>query len=130
VLRVKLPHLDRWNARRQELAGIYREELAGLPLGLPAAEAGGRHVYHLFVAETERRDGLRQALSSAGIETGIHYPVPVHLQPVLAGLGYRRGVFPNAERLAATSLSLPMYPELTVAEIKRVAAATRFYFQS
>jgi dTDP-4-amino-4,6-dideoxygalactose transaminase len=130
VLRVKLPHLDRWNARRQELADAYRKELAGLPLGLPPAEASGRHIYHLFVAETERRDGLREALSSAGIESGIHYPVPVHLQPVLAGLGYRRGAFPNAERLASTSLSLPMYPELTVEEIKRVATATRLFFQS
>jgi dTDP-4-amino-4,6-dideoxygalactose transaminase len=125
VLRVKLPHLDEWNARRQYLADAYREHLGGLPVRLPAPAEEGRHVYHLFVVETERRDDLRAALTEDGIETGIHYPVPLHLQPALASLGYKRGAFKNAERLAVVSLSLPMYPELPLEHLERVAGAIR-----
>ena len=123
VLRVKLPHLDRWNARRQYLADAYREHLSGEPVGLPASTQEGRHVYHLFVVQAAQRDALRAALTARGIETGIHYPIPLHAQPVLRGLGYHLGVFPNAERLAAHSLSLPMYPEMPLAHIERVAEA-------
>lgn len=123
ILRVKLPHLDRWNARRQNLADMYRERLAGLPLRLPLSAEDGRHVYHLFVVQAEQRDRLRAAMSADGIETGIHYPIPLHRQPALKALGYPAGAFPNAERLAATSLSLPMYPELPVEHLARVAAA-------
>jgi dTDP-4-amino-4,6-dideoxygalactose transaminase len=125
VLRVKLPHLDGWNARRRYLADAYREHLAGLPIGLPPADEEGRHVYHLFVIEAEDRDGLRAALGAAGIETGIHYPIPLHRQPVLSELGYPQGAFPNAERLAASSLSLPMYPELSLQDVEQVATAIR-----
>lgn len=125
ALLVKLRHLDGWNRQRQYLADAYREHLRDLPLGLPAPDAEGRHVYHLFVVQVEDRDGLRAALAEAGIETGVHYPVPCHLQPALADLGYRRGDFPNAERLAAHSLSLPMYPEMGVAVVERVAGAIR-----
>ncbi len=125
VLRVKLPHLDGWNARRQERADAYRAQLAGLPLDLPVPQANGRDVYHLFVIQCERRDALREALTREGIETGVHYPVPLHLQPALHDLGYRAGQFPNAERLAGRSLSLPMYPELPLAHVERVAAAIR-----
>src|SRR2546430_13726608 len=94
VLRVKLPHLDGWNARRQYLADAYREHLEGLPIRIAPAGAQGRHVYHLFVIETEQRDRLRDALQAGGIETGIHYPTPLHLQPALNELGYRRGALP------------------------------------
>jgi len=130
VLRIKLPYLDRWNAQRQYLAKVYRENLQDLPLTLPAPEPVGRHVYHLFVVTTPERDALRTALTAAGIETGIHYPVTLHLQPALQALGYPAGAFPQAERLAATSLSLPMYPELPVEHVERVAAAVRRYFKS
>jgi dTDP-4-amino-4,6-dideoxygalactose transaminase len=123
VLRVKLPHLDGWNDRRQYLADAYREHLSGGPVGLPASTQEGRHVYHLFVVQAAQRDALRADLTAAGIESGVHYPIPLHAQPVLAGLGYRLGVFPNAERLAAHSLSLPMYPELPLAHLERVAEA-------
>ncbi len=125
VLRVKLPHLDGWNARRQDLAEAYREHLEGVPLWVPPAEAPGRHVYHLFVVKTDGREALRAALDAEGIETGIHYPAPVHLQPALADLGLGAGSFPNAERLAAHSLSLPMYPELRMDCVARVATAVR-----
>jgi dTDP-4-amino-4,6-dideoxygalactose transaminase len=125
VLRVKLSHLDSWNDRRRQLADRYRAQLAGLPVGLPQPEEGRRHVYHLFVIECEERDRLRAELGSIGIETGIHYPIPLHRQPALIGLGYPDGSFPHAERLAARSLSLPMYPELPVDQVDRVAAAVR-----
>jgi dTDP-4-amino-4,6-dideoxygalactose transaminase len=123
VLRVKLPHLDGWNARRRYLADAYREHLATLPLRLPAGDAGERHVYHLFVIETPQRDAARGRLAEQGVETGVHYPVPVHLQPALKSLGYTSGAFPNAERLAQQSLSLPMYPEMPLEHVERIAAA-------
>ena len=130
VVGIKLPHLDGWNARRQVLADAYRERLAGLPVTLPPAETPGRHVYHLFVIQLEERDGLKRALAEAGIETGIHYPIPVHLLPALEDLGYAPRSFPRAERLAARSLSLPMYPELPIEHVDRVAAAiTRFFIR-
>lgn len=123
VLRVKLPHLDGWNDRRRYLADAYREHLSGGAVGLPASAQEGRHVYHLFVVQAAERDAMRAALTAQGIETGVHYPIPLHAQPALRSLGYRLGTFPNAERLAAHSLSLPMYPELPLAHIERVAEA-------
>jgi dTDP-4-amino-4,6-dideoxygalactose transaminase len=129
VLRVKLPHLDRWNAMREERADLYRSLLDGLPLRTPPREEAGRHAYHLFVVETERRDQLRAFLSREGVETGIHYPVPLHLQPALAQLGHRPGDFPNAERLAATSLSLPMYPQLPLDDVVYVCDLVGRFFE-
>jgi dTDP-4-amino-4,6-dideoxygalactose transaminase len=129
VLRVKLPYLDRWNALRQTLANAYRTHLGGAPVALPPAAEPGRHVYHLFVLESEKRDSLRAALTAAGIETGIHYPIPLHRQPALGGLGYPSGAFPTTERLAARSLSLPMYPELPLAHVQRVSTVIQRYFE-
>jgi dTDP-4-amino-4,6-dideoxygalactose transaminase len=129
VLRVKLPHLDQWNARRRYLADAYREHLADLPIRIAPADVEGRHVYHLFVIETDQRDALKQALAARGIETGIHYPVPLHQQVALKDLGYRPGAFPNTERLAARSLSLPMYPEMSLEQVERVTAGIRAYFR-
>jgi dTDP-4-amino-4,6-dideoxygalactose transaminase len=131
VLRIKLRHLDGWNQRRADLADAYRAGLADLPLDLPGVEPAGRHVYHLFVIGSSRRDDLRAWLDADGIESGIHYPIPCHLQPVLAHLGHRRGDFPNAERLAERSLSLPMYPELPTAQLERtVQSIRRFLLRS
>lgn len=125
VLGVKLPHLDEWNGRREYLAEAYREHLQGLPLTAPPAEAPGRHVYHLFPIQVEDRDGLQKIMKGAGIETGIHYPIPLHRQPILTRMGQVKGEFPNAERLAAHSLSLPMYPELPLEHLERVATVIR-----
>ncbi len=130
VLRIKLPHLNSWNARRQELADAYREYLRVPSVTVPPAECPGRHVYHLFVIETELRDALRAHLTTRRIETGIHYPCPLHLQPTLRGLGYGMGAFPETERLATQSLSLPMYPELPLCQVEQVATAVRQYQQS
>jgi dTDP-4-amino-4,6-dideoxygalactose transaminase len=126
VLAVKLRHLDRWNALRREHAARYHELLKGavggalvLPRELPYA----RHVYHLYVVQAEERDRLRKALEDAGVQTGIHYPIPVHLQPAFSSLGHGEGDFPEAERQARHVLSLPIFPELTEDQIRRVVEA-------
>ncbi len=121
VLRVKLRHLPAGNAARRERATWYRELLGG-PLGLPEDTPG--HVYHLYVVETTGREALRDQLRAAGVGCDVHYPLPAHLQPAYAGLGYGPGALPHTERQAGRILSLPMFPELTRAEIERVAAAT------
>jgi dTDP-4-amino-4,6-dideoxygalactose transaminase len=123
VLAAKLPHLDGWNELRRAHAARYGELLAGCGLALPREEAYARHVYHLYVVQSDARDALQQSLAGAGVQTGIHYPVPVHLQPAYAALGHRPGDFPEAERQAARVLSLPMFPELTGAQMARVAEA-------
>jgi dTDP-4-amino-4,6-dideoxygalactose transaminase len=130
MLRVKLPHLDRWNGRRQELADAYRQGLHGASVIVPSVDEPGRHVYHLFVIEVEARDALRAALAAAGIETGIHYPIPLPRQPALEPLGYRPEAFPQTDYLARHSLSLPMYPELPLAQVQHVSAAIRHQLES
>ncbi|MFQ5691554.1 MAG: DegT/DnrJ/EryC1/StrS family aminotransferase [Nitrospinota bacterium] len=121
VLTVKLRHLEAWTEERRRAAGWYREALGGLPLVLPAEPEGRRHVYHLFVIRSPERDRLRDALAEEGIETGLHYTPPLHLQPATADLGGRPGDFPVSERAAEEVLSLPMYPELTKAQVERIA---------
>lgn len=123
VLSVKLRHLDRWNNLRREHAARYDELLRGMPLVLPREMEYARHVYHLYVVQAEARDFLQQSLSAAGVQTGIHYPIPIHLQRAYAALQYKRGDFPEAERQAARVLSLPMYPELKEEQLVRVAEA-------
>jgi dTDP-4-amino-4,6-dideoxygalactose transaminase len=124
VLRVKLPRLDGWNARRRAVAALYRELLDGTALRLPAP-AGEDHVFHVHAVRVDDRDGLRAALEAAGVATGIHYPKPVHLQTGYASLGYGPGAFPEAERMAREALSLPIFPEMTEAQVRTVAAAVR-----
>jgi dTDP-4-amino-4,6-dideoxygalactose transaminase len=121
VLGVKLRHLDRWNALRRAHAARYRELLKRVRVTLPPEMPYAYHVYHLFVIQADERDRLRAALDGAGIQTGIHYPVPIHLQPAYGWRGHRAGDFPEAERQARRVLSLPMYPELTAEQIERVA---------
>ena len=127
VLSVKLKHLDDWNALRRRHAARYRELLAPLAangaLALPAEAGYAEHVYHLFVVQTGARDAVQRYLSAAGVHTGIHYPVPVHLQPAYASLGHKEGDFPHAESQAGRVLSLPMFAELTGHQIKYVADA-------
>jgi dTDP-4-amino-4,6-dideoxygalactose transaminase len=120
VLRVKLRHLEAWNERRRRIAAEYRAGLAESGLSLPVELPGNRHVYHLFVVRTKSRGRLRESLQAAGIETGIHYPTPVHLQPAHSDLGYGRGSFPVAEDAAGSVLSVPMFPELTDEQLEIV----------
>jgi dTDP-3-amino-3,4,6-trideoxy-alpha-D-glucose transaminase len=126
VLRVKLRHLETWNAARRERAGWYTTGLADLPLDLPPASPS--HAHHLYVIASDQRAELRQHLSAAGVASDVHYPVPAHLQPAYAGLGYGPGSLPITERLAGRILSLPLYPELTRAEIDYVIATVRNFF--
>lgn len=108
VLSVKLRCLDEWNARRREAAAFYDERLQ---LGRPPRLAGD--VYHLYVVRVSNRDELQQRMAEAGIETGIHYPCPLHLQPCFAPLGYKPGSLPVAERMSREMLSLPLHPHIT-----------------
>ncbi|HJQ34104.1 MAG TPA: DegT/DnrJ/EryC1/StrS family aminotransferase [Pyrinomonadaceae bacterium] len=132
VLGVKLNYLDGWNAARRAHAARYRELLAPLEdagaLTLPRESVDAEHVYHLFVVQTDARDALQRYLSSAGVQTGIHYPVPVHLQPAYAPLEHKEGDFPNAESQSRRVLSLPMFAELTEYQIKYVADAVADFY--
>jgi dTDP-4-amino-4,6-dideoxygalactose transaminase len=122
---VKLRHLDTWNDARHSHAEAYREQLSGSSLVLPQELADRRHVYHVFAVRTPDREALQRALTSNGVQTGIHYPIPVHLQPAWAELGHAEGAFPCAEAAAREVLSLPMFPELTPTEIEQVCGAVR-----
>jgi dTDP-4-amino-4,6-dideoxygalactose transaminase len=123
ILRVKLRHLERWTEARRSRAALYARLLTGSPLGLPVERAGCRHVYHLYTVRVADRDRFQAYLRERGVATGMHYPIPVHLQPAHADLGYRAGEFPESERAAAEVLSLPMFAELTDGQVEAVAAA-------
>ena len=132
VLRVKLPHLERWTEGRRRNAGRYRElfRKAGLEgiVGLPAEPSGRRHIYNQFVIRVPRRDALRTHLGSAGVGTEIYYPVPFHLQECFASLRHRRGDFPESERAAAETLALPIFGELTEAQQEHVVGAIAAFY--
>ena len=121
VLRVKLKYLEKWNAARRWQAELYHRLLAGTALVLPSEAVGAQSVWHLYVIRTEHRDRLKEYLASRGIAAGIHYPVPIHLQPAYKNLGYKRGSFPVTEQYAQRILSLPMYAELTPELIEYVS---------
>ena len=126
ILAAKLPHLDAHNAMRRELAGWYREALAGLGVALPAEDGRGLdvfHAYHLFAVRHPERDRLRESLASRGIGTLVHYPVPVHRQPAYDDLGYAQGSLPVTERVAAEVVSLPLYVGLDREDVGVVADA-------
>ncbi|MBI3402928.1 MAG: DegT/DnrJ/EryC1/StrS family aminotransferase [Acidobacteria bacterium] len=125
ILRVKLRHLEDWTESRRRRATRYNALLKDSGLGLPEEMPYARHVYHLYTVRVRERAAVRASLEAAGIQTGLHYPLPVHLQPAYANLGYRADQFPVAERAAAEVLSLPMYPELTDDQIVAVADAVR-----
>jgi dTDP-4-amino-4,6-dideoxygalactose transaminase len=131
VLRVKLRHLDSWIEGRQRNADLYRALLvrSAPKVVLPGPGPGAmRHTWHHFVIRAERRDELKVWLAEHGVGTEVYYPVPLHLQPCFASLGYRNGDFPAAEALAASALALPVYPELGAKEIRYVCEAiARFY---
>lgn len=120
ILGAKLPHLDAWNARRRDIADYYTELLTNTDIIPPYVPPQIKPVYHIYCIRTKNRDGLQKHLKERGIETGIHYPIPLHLQPVYQNLGYNLGDFPHAEKAAREILSLPMYPELTYAQVQQI----------
>jgi len=123
LLRVKLKSLDRWNARRGEHAALYRRELAGAPVGLPAEHGRGVHVYHQFTVRSGKRDALREKLTAGGIASAIYYPIPGHRQPAFSAAS--AGDLPASDRAAREVLSLPIYPQLTEAQIRHVCETIR-----
>jgi dTDP-4-amino-4,6-dideoxygalactose transaminase len=123
VLRVKLKHLDAWNNARRENARLYNHFLRNSEIILPGEADYSEPVWHLYAIRAAERDALREFLSSRGIATGIHYPIPIHRQPAYRDLGYPQGQFPVSERCADELVSLPMYAELTPVQIEYVAAA-------
>lgn len=123
VLSAKLKKLDEWNGLRRQAAEAYRTALSGLPLELPVEPDFAEHVYHLYVVRALDRESLRLGLNSRGIGTGMHYPIPLHLQKAYAHLDLVAGSFPNSEQSAATILSLPMHPALTFEQVQVVAQA-------
>jgi len=125
ILRVKLRHLELWTEARRQNARYYNATLEGSPVILPVEMPYARHVFHVYAVRTSHRNIVQQALDAQGIQTGIHYPIPVHLQKAYAETGYRLGDFPHAERAANEVLSLPMYAELSNEQIETVSAAIR-----
>ncbi len=123
ILRIKLRHLDAWNEARGRHAAAYDRLLAHLPVLLPKRVPETSHVFHLYVVRVPEREAVARRLLNQGVQTGIHYPVPLHLQPAYADLGLGVGSFPNAEAAAPELLSLPMFPELTESQIEHVCRA-------
>lgn len=129
VLNVKLPHLPVWTQQRQEVARFYDQHLAGIgDLILPTVAAGATHVYHLYVVRTQFRDALQQHLTKHDIGTLIHYPVPPHRQQAYAHLRMDLGTYPIAEELAATSLSLPLWPGMQSQHVSEIASIVSSFF--
>jgi dTDP-4-amino-4,6-dideoxygalactose transaminase len=129
ILQVKLRHLDEWNAGRRAHAVAYARLLEALPVLRPVEIPEAKHIYHLYVIQIEGRDQVRSVLQTYGVETGIHYPLPVHLQKACASLGHRPGAFPVTEAAVGKILSLPMFAELTEGQLEHVAHALSQAFQ-
>jgi dTDP-4-amino-4,6-dideoxygalactose transaminase len=128
VLRIRLRHLPSVIERRRRNAAHYREALAGLPMFVPPCRDVEFNTFHTFVVQTDRRDELQKFLLGKGVETAIHYPVPIHLQPAAAHLGYRVGAFPVTERQAGRILTLPVYQFLSAADIDYIGASVREFY--
>jgi len=125
ILRVKMRYLAEWNRARQAHAQVYTEQLGGLVAKVPQVQSWAAHTYYVYVVEVEDRTTFRQVLENEGIATGIHYPLPIHLQPACAEYGYQRGSLPVTERVAERIVSLPMYPELTPSQLACVIEAVK-----
>ncbi|MBB3351442.1 DegT/DnrJ/EryC1/StrS family aminotransferase [Rhizobium lentis] len=131
ILRVKLRHLEAWTEARRSHGRRYSSLLAGSPhLRTPVEAAERRHVYHVYAVRSSDRDGLQRVLTAEGIPSGLHYPIPVHLQKAHADLGYQAGDFPVSEAAAREVLSLPIYPEMPVQHVDQVAAALEYAYVS
>ena len=129
VLCAKLPHLDAGNAARRQAAAQYTQLLSDLPVVTPTEASCAEHVYHLYVIQVDDREALQAHLSKAGVATGIHYPIPIHLQPAYEELGYGQGDFPVTERYARRILSLPMFPDITSAAITHTVTAIASFYE-
>ena len=129
ILRVKLAHLEEWNEARRRHVATYHELLSDLDLVLPYEPEHVRAVYHLFAVRLRERDALRERLRERGVSTGIHYPIPLHLQPAYLHLGHKEGDFPITEECARQVLSLPMYPELTRGQMEEVTRAIKEFLE-
>ena len=125
ILGAKLPYLDAWNARRRAIAECYDELLTNSDLVTPFVPAHIKPVYHIYCIRHKNRDALQKYLKARGIDTGIHYPIPLHLQPVYQNLDYNVGDFPHTEKAANEILSLPMYPELRDAQVQQIVDAVK-----
>lgn len=123
VLRIKLNRLDEWTAMRRERADAYRSLLTDASVDLPEDSPDDLSVYHIFSVYADDRDSVRASLAERGVETAIHYPVPVHLQKAYARLGHERGDFPHTERACDRVLSMPIYPEMPLDQVEYAAAA-------
>jgi dTDP-4-amino-4,6-dideoxygalactose transaminase len=123
ILGVKLRYLDRWTDARRERAAAYNRLLKGSGIVAPQEMPYARHVYHIYAVRCADRNTLQQSLQERGIHTGLHYPIPVHLQPAHRDLGYREGQFPHSEAAAREVLSLPLYPEMPMEFVEQVASA-------
>jgi dTDP-4-amino-4,6-dideoxygalactose transaminase len=130
ALVVKFPHLESWNEKRRRNAAYYNRAFRDLSITLPVMEEEVSHIFHQYVMRMEDRDGLQAFLKGKGIQTGIYYPVPLHLQECFGYLGYRRGSCPVAEEASRTSLALPVFPELKRAEKKYIVDSVRGFFSS
>ena len=127
ILRVKLPHLDKWNKDRGRLAAMYTQLLSGV-VEIPSQKNGHDHIYHLYVIRTDKRDQLQAHLEAKDIQTLIHYPVPIHLQEVYGEMNIPRGSFPVTEKIATQILSLPIYPGMSQHALESVTEGVRGYF--
>jgi dTDP-4-amino-4,6-dideoxygalactose transaminase len=125
ILGVKLRHLEQWTEARQTRAALYERRLTGTAARTPKTRTDVRHVYHVYAVRLAQRDAWRARLQEMGIQTGVHYPIPVHLQPAYRNLGYSPGDFPVAEAVAREVLSLPMFPEMTDAQIEEISSVVR-----
>lgn len=125
ILHVKLGHLDQWIENRRRVASRYRELLESLPIEVARESEGCTHVYHIFSVFHDERDRLRDYLEKKGIASGIHYPIPLHLQEAYSHLGMKKGDFPVSEKLADRQMSLPVFPEMTDEQIEGVVAALK-----
>ncbi len=129
ILQAKLPHLEGWSAKRRANAAYYDRAFADVPeIRTPFVDPANESIYNQYTIRTERRDGLQSFLKERGIGTAIYYPLPLHLQPCFAYLGYKQGSCPESERAAAEVLSLPIYPELTTAQLDEVIEGVRAYY--
>jgi len=125
ILRVKLRHLEKWTEARRAHAAEYRRVLADSGIEIPVEAPYARHVYHVYAIRTKDRVTMQRMLQSNGIGTGIHYPIPVHLQPAYADPAYRQGDFPHSEQAANEVLSLPMFAELSFTNVEMIGAAVK-----